>query len=593
MTTMSMPRAGPDLAPPSDTGAVLAFALFLVLAAAGCAPPRREPIADLVLTGGRIVTLDPALPEAEALAVRGGLIDAVGRSEEILDRAGPRTRRIDLKGKLVVPGLIDAHGHIGSLGERLASLDLRGIASVQEITRLVAARAAALPPGEWVTGGGWDQNLWPGEKFPDHRPLTAAVPDRPVWLTRVDGHAGWANLKALQAAGITRQTPDPAGGHILKDARGEPTGVLIDNAADLVSRAQPAPTRDRIKSWIGLALRRCAEAGLTEIHDAGVSEEEAAAFRELADHGGLPLRVYLMWSGMGGQPLGRLLATPPLVGYKDRLTLRAVKLMIDGAMGSRGAVFFEDYADDPGNRGLFVMTPEAIEKAATLALEKGYQVCTHAIGDRGIHLTLDAYEKALAALPGASDPRPRIEHLQAVAHEDVPRLKRLGVIASMQPSHATSDMYWAEERIGEERGKGLYAWRWVLDAGVPIAAGSDFPVDPERPLVGLHSAVTRQDLKNWPEGGWHPGQKMTLEEALRAYTAGAAYAAFEETTKGRITPGFWADLTVISRDLRNIPPAEIPDAGIAYTIVGGKVVYDHEAPVEAPPAPTVEPAPGR
>jgi hypothetical protein len=407
------------------------------------------------------------------------------------------------------------------------------------------------------------------------------VPDRPVWLSRIDGHAAWANLKAMQAAGVTRHTPDPPGGSIERDARGEPTGVFVDNAQDLIGAVQPVPTRERIKAWILRGLGRCAEAGLTEIHDAGVAEEEAAAFLELAEGGQLPLRVYLMWSGMAaasqpgsdGRGLERLLERPPLVNHKDRLTLRAVKLMIDGAMGSRGAVFFEDYADDPGNKGLFVMTAEAVEKAATLALRKGYQVCTHAIGDRGISLTLDAYERALAAAP-SGDPRLRIEHLQCVRPEDVPRLKRLGVIASMQPSHATSDMYWADERVGAARGRGLYSWRWVLDQGVTLAAGSDFPVDPERPLVGLHSAVTRQDLKHWPQGGWHPEQKMTLDEALRAYTAGAAYAAFEEKTKGRIAPGFWADLTVISEDLRAIPPESIPDARIAYTIVGGTIAYE-------------------
>ncbi len=555
----------------------------LVLLAAGCAGRRHEAPADLVLVNGAVVTLDPARPEARAVAVRGGLIAAVGTDAEVLALAGPSTRRIDLGGRMVVPGLIDAHGHIRSLGEQIAGLDLRGVASVDEIAGRVAARARELPPGEWVTGGGWDQNLWPGERFPDHRPLTAAAPDRPVWLSRIDGHASWANRKAMQLAGIARDTPDPPGGTIERDARGEPTGVFIDNAADLVSKVQPPPTRERIKSWIRLALARCAEAGLTEVHDAGVTEEEATAFRELADAGELPLRVYLMWSGIGpippgggqggGRSLEALLDEPPLVNYKDRLTLRAVKLMIDGAMGSRGAVFFEDYADDKGNRGLLVTPPEEIERRATLALRKGYQVCTHAIGDRGIRLTLDAYEKALRAVP-APDPRPRIEHLQCVAREDVPRLKRLGVIASMQPSHATSDMYWADERVGPERGRGLYAWRWVLDAGVTIAAGSDFPVDPENPLVGLHSAVTRQDPKDWPEGGWHPEQRMTLDEALRAYTQGAAYAAYEEDRKGRIAPSLWADLTVVGRDLRSIPPGAIDDAGIAYTVVGGRVVYE-------------------
>jgi len=325
------------------------------------------------------------------------------------------------------------------------------------------------------------------------------------------------------------------------------------------------------------ALRRrprTAEAGLTEIHDAAVDPGDVDAYRELADAGQLPLRVYLMWNGIGKSQIEPLVEQPPFSNYKDRLTLRAVKLMIDGAMGSRGAVFLEDYSDDKGNRGLFVTEPAELERRAALAMRKGYQVCTHAIGDRGIRLTIDAYEKALAAVK-PSDPRPRIEHLQCVARADVARLKPLGIIASMQPSHATSDMYWADDRVGPERGRGLYAWRWVLDSGVIIAAGSDFPVDPEKPLVGLHSAVTRQDLKNWPDGGWHPDQKMTLDEALRAYTTGAAYAAYEEDRKGKIAPGCWADLTVIGKDLRKIPPEEIANAGINFTIVGGAVVYEN------------------
>jgi predicted amidohydrolase YtcJ len=546
--------------------------LFALSAACRAERPSEMP-ADLVLLNGVVVTQDPEHPEARAVAVRGGTIEAVGSDAEIGRLAGPSTRRIDLAGAMIVPGLIDAHGHVRSLGEELANLDLHGVASVEEIARRVREQDQRLPPGVWITGHGWDQNLWPGKVFPDHRPLTEAASGRPVWLSRVDGHASWANLEAMRIAGITRKTVSPSGGKIEHDARGEPTGVFVDNAQDLVDKARPAPTRDQIKGWLSLSLGRLAEAGLTEIHDAAVVPEDVEAYRELADEGKLPLRVYLMWNGIGASRLEPLVERPTFVNYKNRLTLRAVKLMVDGAMGSRGAVFLEDYSDDKGNRGLFVTEPSELERRAELSMRRGYQVCTHAIGDRGIRLTIDAYEKALAAVK-PQDPRPRIEHLQAVTREDVLRLKPLGIIASMQPSHATSDMYWAETRIGPERGKGLYAWRWVLDAGVTIAAGSDFPVDPEKPLIGLHSAVTRQDLKDWPEGGWHPDQRMTLDEALLAYTAGAAYAAYEENNKGRIAPGFWADLTVIARDLRAIPPSEIPNAGIDFTIVGGSVVYE-------------------
>ncbi|PYT33225.1 MAG: amidohydrolase [Acidobacteria bacterium] len=551
--------------------------LALVCAAAcvvGCAaglPP--EMTSDLILTNGAVVTEDPARPGARAVAVRGDTIAAVGTDDDIVKLAGPKTRRIDLRGAMVVPGLIDAHGHVRSFGEELANLDLHGVASIEEVARRVRERDAVLPPGAWITGHGWDQNLWPGKKFPDHRPLTEAAPGRPVWLRRVDGHASWANRKAMEVAGVTRRTPEPSGGKIERDARGDPTGVFVDNAQDLVKKARPAPTREQIKEWLRLSLQRLAAGGLTEIHDASVDPEDVDAYRELADEGNLPLRVYLMWNGIGKALIEPLVERPIFVNYRNRLTLRAVKLMVDGAMGSRGAVFQEDYSDDKGNRGLFVTEPDELERRAELAMREGYQVCTHAIGDRGIRLTIDAYEKALAAVK-PTDPRPRIEHLQCVTPEDVARLKPLGIIASMQPSHATSDMYWAEDRVGPERGKGLYAWRWVLDSGVIIAAGSDFPVDPEKPLIGLHSAVTRQDLKNWPAGGWHPDQKMSFEEALRAYTRGAAYAAYEEDHKGRIAPGYWADLTVIGKDLREIPPEEIPNAGIDFTIVGGSVVYE-------------------
>jgi predicted amidohydrolase YtcJ len=529
---------------------------------------------DLVLLNGKVMTLDPARPEAQAVAVLGDRIAAVGDSDSIAAMAGPGTRRIDLRGGLILPGLTDAHGHVASLGERLASLDLRGIDRVDAVAEAVRRRAAEpLPAGAWITGGGWDQNLWPGEQFPTHQPLTAASPERPVLLRRVDGHASWVNAAAMRAAGITRATHDPEGGRILRDAAGVPTGVFVDNAMGLLESAQPKPTREETKSRIRLALRRCAEGGLTEVHDAGVSQEQVAAYRELADENALPLRVYLMWGGTTPAPIEPMLAQEPFVNYRDRLTLRAVKLMVDGAMGSRGAVFFDDYADAKGTRGLFVTPPDEIERRTELALRRGYQVCTHAIGDRGIHEVLVAYEQALAKVPVA-DPRLRVEHLQCVAREDLARLQALHAIASMQPSHATSDMGWAEERVGRQRGLGLYAWRWVLDLGIPIAAGSDFPVDPERPLIGLHSAVTRQDLHDAPSGGWHPDQRMTIDEAVRAYTAGAAYAAFEEKDGGRVAPGFRADLTVLDQDLRAVPPERIPEIKVRGTLVGGRLVYD-------------------
>jgi predicted amidohydrolase YtcJ len=554
---------------------LLACALAPASLLTGCRAERPGDAVDLILYDGTVMTLDPAHPDATAVAVSGGRIAAVGADDALLKLAGPRTRTIDLRKAFVLPGLTDSHGHVGSLGERLSSIDVRGVGSIAEIAaRVREAAGRAHAPGDWLTGGGWDQNLWEGRQFPGHQPLDEASPDRPVYLRRVDGHAAWVNSAALRAAGITRATPDPPGGRIVRDPQGDPTGVFVDNAVELVRKVEPRPSRARIKSWITAALNRCAAGGLTEVHDASVSQEQVAAYRELADEGALPLRVYLMWDGTSpDSPVDAMLSEAPFVNYRDRVTLRAVKLMVDGAMGSRGAVFFDDYSDAKGTRGLFVTPPDEIARRATLALRRGYQVCTHAIGDRGIREVLDAYERALRQVPG-SDRRLRIEHVQCVRQGDLADFGRLGLVASMQPSHATSDMPWAEERVGPDRGRGLYAWRWVIDAGIPIAGGSDFPVDPETPLVGIHSAVTRQDRDGHPAGGWHPGQRMTLDEALAAYTTGAAYAAFEEKDKGRIVPGAWADLTILSEDLRRIPAERIADVAVRATLVGGRFAYE-------------------
>jgi hypothetical protein len=538
----------------------------------------------LILIRGRVLTLEAASPEATAVAVRGDRIAAVGTDEEILALAGDNTRRIDLEGRRVLPGLIDAHGHLRSLGEQLSGVDLRGVATPEEVARRVREAAARLAPGEWLTGFGWDENLWPERRLPDHRMLTEAAPDRPVWILRVDWHTGWANLRALEAAGIGADARAPAGGRIGRDARGRPTGIFTGAALDLVSRATPAPSSEKLKGWLRLAMQRCAQVGLTEVHDAADDPAEVQAFRELAEAGDMPIRVYMMWKAYEGRAADPLLAQPTFVDYKDRLTLRAVKLLIDGTMGSRGAAFFEDYSDEPGNRGFVSTPPEEIRRVAELALRRGYQVVTHGIGDRGIALIAQAYEQALAAAP-VPDPRLRLEHLQCVRRQDLPRLARLGVIASMQPIHATDEHTWGEARVGPERAAGLYALRWVLEAGMKIAAGSDFPVADESPLAGIHAAVTRQDRSGRPPGGWRAEQALTLEEAVRAYTADAAYAAFEEDRKGRIASGFWADLTVLERDILEIPSADIPAAGIFLTLVGGQIAHEAAPPRSAAGSP--------
>jgi hypothetical protein len=534
---------------------------------------------DLVFLHGRVMTLDPSRPDARAVAIRDGRILAVGDDAGVLATVSPGARRIDLAGGMILPGLTDAHGHVMMLGRRLSSLDLRGMTSAEAVAEAVRSWTA---PGDWITGGGWDQNLWPGRRDPDHRPLTAAAPGRPVYLRRVDGHAGWANLRALEAAGVGRNTPDPDGGRIVRDAAGEPTGLLIDHAMRLVERAEPGPTPAMVAGWIRAALARCAAAGLTGVHDAGVSQRQEETYRALADEEALPLRVYLMWDGTTPDPIEAMIARPAYRDAGGRLTLRAVKLMIDGALGSRGALLFDDYSDARGERGLVVTPPGELQRRIAAATSRGYQVAIHAIGDRGIALVLDACEAVLPAAAAAAtapaavpfEARPRIEHLQCVRASDLPRLRRLGAIASMQPSHATSDMAWAEERVGRGRAAGLYAWRWVLDAGIALAAGSDFPVDPESPLQGLQAAVTRSDAAGRPAGGWRPEQRLTLEEALVAYTRGAAYAAFEESDGGVIRPGARADLTILEEDLRTIAPQRIGAVRVLATMVGGRFAYD-------------------
>jgi len=538
---------------------------------------RQDGPADVVLLPGRAWTGDPTNPWAGGVAIRDGAIVAVGTREEALAWKGPSTRVIDAPGTLATPGLVDAHGHIESLGASLLQLDLRGVKSLDEVARRVKERAAGLPADGWVLGANWDQSLWPGGEFPDASVLDAACPDRPVWLTRVDGHAGWANSEAMRRAKVDADSRPPSDGQIHRLPDGRPSGVFIDGAMGLVGRAVPPASREEIRSRILEAQRRILASGLTGVHDAGVSRREAEAFAELEKEGLLKLRVYAMASPPSGREV-EFVSRPPSTPTGGRFEMRAIKLFIDGAMGSRGALLFEPYADDPHNKGLLLIEPETLEKTTVAALQNGWQVAVHAIGDRGNALVLDAFAAARRAVPQAADPRLRVEHAQVVRKEDVARFVELGAIASMQPSHASDDLRWADARLGPGRVDGAYAWRWFLDGGVRLAFGSDFPVEVVAPQWGLYAALTRQEADGSPAGGWHPDQRMSLDETLRAFTAGSAYAAFAESRLGALKPGFRADLTVFDRDLFRSAPAEVLAAEVRCTIVDGEIAYEADHP---------------
>ncbi len=535
------------------------------------------PPADLVLMNGKVAMVDEAFSIMEAVAVSDGHIDRVGSNADIKPYIGETTRVIDLEGKLVVPGLIDAHAHMRGYGSSLMILDLRGVDSFEKVVEMVAGKASGTPAGEWITGRSWDQNLWPGGEFPNHRILSDAVPDHPVFLRRVDGHAAIANEKAMEIAGIDASTPDPPGGEILRDENGAATGVFVDDAIGLVSRHIPDATPDQAREAIRLAAESCLEVGLTGVHDAGVSPATMAIYRELIDSGSLGIRIYAMLSNPGeGADIEAYLDKNRVPEYGGHmLCARSVKLFADGALGSRGALMYEPYADRPGYTGLMTITEEHLLNVCRAALATGFQVCTHAIGTRGNGMTLDAYEQALSEHP-ADDHRFRIEHAQVVLPEDFRRTADLGVIPSMQPTHATSDMGWAEARVGAERVRGAYAWRRFLDEGCFIPCGSDFPVEKHDPMPGIYAAVTRQDRECNPPGGWFPDQRMTREEALRGFTIWAARAAFQEDILGSIEPGKLADMTVLSKDILTIPPEDILSTRAVHTIVGGKVKFSRE-----------------
>jgi hypothetical protein len=468
--------------------------------------------------------------------------------------------------------MVDAHAHFAGLAETLRSVDLTGTRSQAEAVARVVARAASLPPGTWIQGRGWDQNAWGDTRFPTHDALSAAVPGHPVYLTRVDGHAAWVNAAAMQRAGLTRAVRDPDGGRILRDAAGAPTGVLIDRAEGLVSRHIPEPTRAETRQGLTDAMAVMHRWGLTGMHDAGASRTLIELYDEMAAAGALPLRLYVM-IGDDSAALAHYFAKGPLAGAHDgHLWVRAVKLYADGAMGSRGAALLEPYSDDPNNMGLLLSAPAHIRDVAARGLAAGFQVNTHAIGDRGNRVVLDAYEQALAARPTA-DHRFRVEHAQVLHSDDLPRFAQLGVIPSMQASHQTSDMYWVGKRLGPTRTLGAYAWRSLLESGVVIPNGSDFPVEAVNPLLSFHAAIARQDARDWPAGGWLPEQRMTREEALKSMTLWPAYAGFQERELGSLSVGKRADFVVLSQDIMRVPAELVLATRVRSTWIGGREVY--------------------
>jgi predicted amidohydrolase YtcJ len=538
--------------------------------------------ADLILVNGKIVTVDDRFPTATWIALRGDRISALGSDPKGFNRhVGSGTEIIDLGGALTVPGLIESHGHFTGLGQSKTILDLTKTRSWDDIVALVAAAAKKAKPGEWIRGRGWHQDKWDRVPEPSiaglpvHDALSAVTPDNPVLLTHASGHSSLANAKAMELSKITATTTNPDGGEIVRDAKGRAIGAFIETAQSLVryeaGHDTPEEATARTRELVGLASRECLANGVTTFHDAGASLSTIDLYKAMAEEGALPVRLYVML-GAGSKTLAEKGLAYRMIGAAgNHLTVRAIKRLIDGALGAHGAWLLEPYADLPSSTGLNTESIEEMKATAKFAIENGFQLATHAIGDRGNRETLDIYEEAFKAHPDKTDLRWRIEHAQHLSPADIPRFAALGVIPAMQAIHCTSDAPWVLKRLGEKRAEeGAYVWRKLMDAGSKIPIGTDVPVEPIDPMANFFAAVTRR-LKDGTT--FFPGQKMTREEALRAYTINGAYAAFETGLKGSLVPGKLADITVLSRDILTCPEDDLLTTEVLYTIIGGKVVY--------------------
>ncbi len=537
-------------------------------------------IADSVYLNGNICTMDEEQPKAEALAVKGQKLIYVGSSENAKSYIGNNTKVTDLKGKTVIPGLMEGHMHLPMLGENLLKVDAFWKPKA-EIIAAVKAEAGKVKPGEWITGFGWNNTIWEDKSYPTKEDLDAVAPNNPVVLERTDGHMIWVNSKALELAGITKASKDPQGGEILRDAAGNPTGCLTDTAGEPVQKIIPALSAEREKEAILKAQSQLLSYGFTSIMDAGSNLDMINLFHDLYKEGKLKIRLYSLiggdWGGTIGQAERDYIANnPPKTGlYDNRLSINAVKFFADGSLGSRSAALLADYSDRPGHKGNYKFTDQQIYDEMKDAYNRGYQIATHAIGDGAISQVINTYEKLMKENP-RNDTRLRIEHFQVAQVSDINRIVDLKILPAMQPTHATSDKTMAEDRIGKDRMAGAYAWRKVIDSGSIIVGGSDAPVELVNPYHGLYAAVTRMDRGGQPEGGWYIGEAMTREEALKAFTIWTAYGQFEENLKGSLKAGKLADFVVIDRDYMKCPANEIKDIQALTTVLGGEVVYQKD-----------------
>ena len=536
-------------------------------------------IADTVFLNGNIYTVNKKQPHAEAIALKADRIVFVGPNTEATKFRGDRTRMIDLHGHAVFPGFTDSHCHIFGIGEREMNLNPEGANTLQDFLVKVQERVTKMQAGKWITGRGWIETFWKPPQFPTRQDLDKIAPANPVFLTRVDGHAAVANSAALKIAGITRDTPNPFGGELLKDqTSGEPTGMLLDNAMDLVSKNIPPRTEAEREQALGGGVEREIKLGWCEIQNAGSELADQAIIRRGFDAGKIKLRVINAAYGPGEAAQKLLRDGPTLNAYGHRFTQRTIKVIFDGALGSRGAALLAPYSDKPDTSGYLTQKESELEPMFEQALRRGIQVETHAIGDRTNRILLDLYERAFRKVPPEQrkirDARWRVEHAQILNPQDLPRFGKLGVIASMQPSHAISDLFFAPARLGMDRLSGAYAWNSLLKTGAVICGGSDAPIERGEPMIEFYAAVARKSIKGESSEGWHPEQAVSREEALKMFTINAAYAAFEEKDKGSIEPGKLADFTVLTNDIMKIPEPEILNTRCVMTVIGGEVVYE-------------------